>query len=66
MKQWTLDQIILAPGGAKVDLEKRAQELEVLRKENADLRAGISKLIEGFDRTTIKRKLQSLLDQGGA
>lgn len=67
MKEWTLDQIILAPGGAKVDLERRAREIEVLRKENADLRAGINEIPEMAGVSNgVKTMCQLLLNKGGA
>lgn len=67
MKEWTLDQIILAPGGAKVDLESRAREIEVLRKENADLRAGINEIPEMAGVSNgVKTMCRSLLNKGGA
>lgn len=68
MKEWTFDQIILAPGGAKRDLDLRKQELEVLRAENARLRQGVA-LIAGLKVGTlagIKRACDALLDEGGA
>jgi len=66
MKEWTLDQIILAPGAAEVDLDLRAREIEVLRKENADLRAGINEAITGGSQQEMRIMLKSLLDKGGA
>lgn len=67
MKEWTLYQIISAPGAAKIDLEKRAREIEVLRKENADLRAGINEIPEmaGVNHG-VKTMCQLLLNKGGA
>lgn len=68
MKKWTLDQIILAPGDAKKDLELREAELEVLRAENSALREGIAR-IGGLKVGTlagIKRACAELLNKGGA
>lgn len=68
MRDWTMDQVILAPGAATKDLDLRKTEIEALRKENEELRAGIGKLsrIKVGTLAGIKKRLASLLDIGGA
>lgn len=68
MRKWTMDQILMAPLAAVKDLELRRTEIEALRKENEELRAGIGRLshIKFGTLSGIKKRLQSLLDIGGA
>lgn len=67
MKEWTFDQIVQAPGSALHDLDLRAQELKALRKENADLRAGINEIPEMAGVSDgVKTMCRSLLNKGGA
>lgn len=68
MHKWTMDQVILAPLKAANELNLRKTEIEALRKENDELRAGIGRLsgIKFGTLSGIKKRLQALLDIGGA
>lgn len=68
MRDWTMDQVLMAPLVAIKELDLRRTEIEALRKENEELRAGIERLTEIKVGTLsgIKKRLRALLDIGGA
>lgn len=68
MRDWSMDQVILAPGAAKRDLDLRRTEIEALRKENEELRAGLGRLsrVKFGTLSGMKKACLRLLDIGGA
>lgn len=68
MRDWTMDQILMAPLAAKRDLDLRKTEIEALRKENEMLREGLGRLtrVKVGTLAGMKRACARLLDIGGA